>query len=165
MNSAGTEESALGEIVVRIMEPEDEKAADEVWATALETLRETYRTTPGFLDGWTAPSEITRVVALLDGRVVGTIKYYTEDDRLHIMCFGIHSDFRGQGVGRRMLEFLSGIARSRGFRCISVYTIGETGNTPIYQRLGFEVISEEPAKWAESDKYGNLTDVYFEKSL
>lgn len=156
----------MSEITVRVALPEDQAGADEVWASATETLRETYRPTAQFLaDGWTPPSNLTRIVALLDGRVVGTTIYYTEGDHLHLMRFGTHADFRGQGVGRAMVEFLEDIARSMGFRCLSVYTVKECGVVPVYEKLGFTALREEPAKWAESDKYDSLTDVYLEKPL
>lgn len=155
----------MSAITVRVALPEDEAGADETWASAMETLRETYRPVPGSLDGWTPPSELTRIVALIDGRVVGTTIYYTEDDHLHLMRFGTHADFRGRGVGRAMVEFLEGIARSRGLRCLSVYTVKECGVVPVYEKLGFRIISEEPAKWAESDTYDTLMDVYLEMPL
>jgi len=152
-------------ITVRLMSPEDEQGADEAWASCMETLRETYRPIPGFLDDWTPPSELTRVVALVDGRVAGVTTYYTEDDRLHLMRFGTHADFRGRGVARAMVEFLADLARAEGFARLSVYTVKECGVVPAYEKLGFTVVSEEPAKWAESDKYDTLTDVYLEKQL
>lgn len=152
----------MSEITVRAALPEDQAGADEAWATAMETLRETYRPVPGSLDGWTPPSDLTRIVALMDGRVVGTTMYYTEDDRLHLMRFGTHADFRSKGVGRAMVDFLEDIARSRGFRCLSVYTIKECGVVPVYEKLGFRAISEKPAEWAESDTHETLTDAYLE---
>lgn len=153
-------------ITVRVTTPEDEAAADEVWASAIETLHQTYRPTAKFLaEVWTPPSELTRIVALVDDRIAGTTIYYTEDDRLHLMRFGTHADFRGQGVARAMVEFLEDVARGRGFAKLSVYTVKECGVVPVYEKLGFTVISEEPAKWAESDKYDKLTDVYLEKPL
>lgn len=147
------------------MTPEDEPGADEAWASAMVTLRKTYRPIPGFLDDWTPPSDLTRIVALIDGRVVGTTIYYIEDDHLHLMRFGTHADFRGQGVGRAMVEFLEEVARKMGLRRLSVYTVKECGVVPVYEKLGFTALREEPAKWAESDKYESLTDVYLEKPL
>lgn len=149
----------MGDITVRVALPEGQAGADEAWSSAMETLRQTYRPVPGFLDGWTPPSDLTRIVALIDGRVAGTTMYYTEDDRLHIMRFGTHADLRGLGVGRAMVDFLQEIARNKGFRCLSVYTVKECGVVPVYEKLGFRVISEEPAKCAESDTYESLTDV------
>ena len=153
-------------MIVRTMTSEDQPGADETWSSALETLRETYRPTTEFLANvWTPPSDLTRIVALVDERVVGTTTYYTEKDKLHLMRFGTHADFRGQGVARAMVEYLEGIARSLGFRKLSVYTVKECGVVPIYEKLGFTVVSEESAKWAESDKYDTLTDVCLEKPL
>ena len=155
----------MSRVTVREAQDADEREFEEVWATAMATLRETYRMTPGFLDQWTPPSDLTRVVALVDGRVVGVVQYYIEEDRLHIMRFGVHPDLRGQGIGRAIIGYLDGIARDKGLRCLSVYTVKETGNVPIYQHLGFHVIREEEAKWAESDRFDTLTDVYSERPI
>jgi hypothetical protein len=64
-----------------------------------------------------------------------------------------------------MVEFLASVARSRDCRCLSVYTIKECGTVPIYEKLGFTPLREEPAKWAESDRHQTLTDVYLEMGL
>jgi GNAT superfamily N-acetyltransferase len=153
-------------IIIRVASDQDQSAADEVWASALETLRETYRPTAHFLsEVWTPPSELTRIVALVDGQAAGVTTYYTEEDRLHLMRFGTHADFRGMGVARAMVEYLADLARAKGFGKLSVYTVKECGVVPVYENLGFKVISEEPANWAESDKYDTLTDVYLEKLL
>lgn len=153
-------------ITIRTVTAEDEAAADQVWASAMETLRETYRPTAKFLsEVWTPPSDTTRVLALVDGQPAGVTTYYTEDDRLHLMRFGTHADFRGKGVARAMVEYLEELARGLGFRKLSVYTIGECGVVPVYEKLGFSVVSEKPADWVESDKYDTLTDVYLEKLL
>lgn len=156
----------MSEIQVRIATPEDQQGYDEVWASATATLRETYRPTQQFLDQvWTPPSELTRVAALMDGRVVGVLQYYVEKGCFHLMRFGVHSDFRGKGVGRKLIEFVADIARAQGFDRISVFTIKETGSAPIYQALGFTVLSEEEARWAESDTYDKLTDVHLERPV
>jgi ribosomal protein S18 acetylase RimI-like enzyme len=152
-------------ITVRVATPEDAQSYEETWQSAMDTLRETYRTSPGFLDNWTPPSDLTKIAAVLDGRVVGVVQCYPEEDRMHIMRFGVRSDCRGKGVGRALIAFVADLARRKGFRCLDVYTIKETGSVPIYKALGFTVLSEEAAKWAESDKYDKLTDVHLQKPL
>lgn len=156
----------MSEIMVRLATPQDAQGYDEAWQSAMSTLRETYRTTQQFLnEEWRPPSDLTRIAAVLDGRVVGVVQCYVQDDCFHIMRFGVHADFRGMGVGRKLIEYVSDLARAKGFERISVYTIKETGNVPIYEALGFSVLSEEEAKWAESDKYDKLTDVHLERSV
>ena len=155
----------MSEIMVRLATPEDAQGYEEAWQSAMDTLRETYRTSKQFLDDWTPPSDLTRIAAVLDGRVVGVVQCYVQEERMHIMRFGVRSDFRGKGVGRALIEFVADLARSKGFRCLDVYTIKETGSVPIYEALGFKVLSEEEAKWAESDKYDKLTDVHLERPV
>jgi ribosomal protein S18 acetylase RimI-like enzyme len=56
-------------------------------------------------------------------------------------------------------------ARAAGARCLSLYTVRETGNVGIFERLGFKVIKEEEDLYDESDRYSALTEVYMEKKL
>ncbi len=152
-------------IIVRIMTPEDEAGAREAWSSAMETLRQTYRPIEGAIGDWKPPGKLTSIVAILDGRVAGTASYYPDDDRLHLMRFGVHADFRRKGVARAMVEHVMGIAQDRDFCRLSVYTVKECGVVPVYEKLGFKVCREEHAKWAESDKFQILTDVYMEATL
>lgn len=62
-----------------------------------------------------------------------------------------------------MIHYLKEIAASRAMRALSLYTIRETGNVDIFERLGFSVIHEESATWAlRPTGAGDLTDVYME---
>jgi GNAT superfamily N-acetyltransferase len=150
-------------IVVRRAAPEDTSAAEEVVAIATETLRETYR--PKQYGDASAHPALIRLVAEIEGRIVGTVQYGPKGSRLHIIGLMVHPDHRRKGVARAMIESLAGIARDLGLTHLSLYTIKETGNVPIFERLGFTVLRGETAVWAESDKYDALTDVYMERAL
>jgi len=150
-------------VTVRPAIPEDNQAVSEVCALGTATLRETYRPKLGAFIGESTPRQLTPLVAEFDGRVVGTVQYYIEGDRVHIVGLMVRPDFRRQGVARRIVEFLEDTARGTGLRCLSLNTVKQTGNVAIFRRLGFETISEGEDEWAESDKYERLTDVYMEK--
>jgi len=68
-------------------------------------------------------------------------------------------------VLRALVEYLGNLARTEGLRALSLYTVKQTGNVPVFERLGFHSVREEPAKWAVSDCNGELTDVFMEKPV
>ena len=107
-------------------------------------------------------SAVIRVVAERDGQIVGTATYSVQSDRLHVRGLAVATPHRRTGVARAIVDHFSQLARSRGLRALSLYTIAQTGNVAVFERLGFLTIREEPADWAESDSYPELTDVYLE---
>jgi len=152
-------------ITVRIATPEDTPAAERVSALATETLRETYRLTPHPPGNESPRPALTRLVAEVEGRIVGTVQYGIRGSRLHIIGLMVHPDHWRKGVARAMIESLAGTARDLGMTHLSLYTIRETGNVPIFERMGFAAIRESPASWAESDRFDALTDVYMERAV
>jgi GNAT superfamily N-acetyltransferase len=152
-------------ITVRPATPQDIEAAQEVAALATETLRETYRPIPNPPGDGIGSPVLTRIVAEVEGRIVGTVQYGVKGSRLHVIGLMVHPDHRRKGVARAILESLAGTARDLGTTHLSLYTIRETGNVPIFERMGFAVVREEAAAWAESDRFDALTDVYMERML
>ncbi len=154
------------DLTIRLANQFDQMEANEVWASINEELNQIYRPTMKFLnEEWTPPSEITRIVATVSGKVVGTASFYTEEDRLHVMRLGVHADFRRKEIGQMMLNFMYDTASLKRVRKLAVYSIKEAGAIPFYLQYGFKVVSEEDAKWAESDTLDTLTDVYMEMAV
>ncbi len=148
---------------IRLANQFDQMEANELWALISEELHRTYRPTMEFLNKeWTPPSEITRIVAIVKDRIVGTASWYYEEDRLHVMRIGVHPDYRGRDLGQSLLNFMYDTARLKRIRKLAVYSVKEAGAVPFYLQYGFKVVSEEPAEWAESDTHDTLTDVYME---
>jgi GNAT superfamily N-acetyltransferase len=129
-------------IVVRPAQRGDEPAIEEVSASALETLRLVYRPTPAALTRKRELAVLPRLVALVDDQVVGTVEYALGDDRLHLMGLFVAAAHRQTGVARALVEQLAKLADRRP---LSLNTIRETGNVPIFERLGFAIVSEAPA--------------------
>ena len=69
----------------------------------------------------------------------------------------VHEHHRRRGVARALLDAL-------GPR-LSLFTIRETGNVPIFERLGFAVVREELATEYVSDAHAQLHEVYMERPL
>jgi ribosomal protein S18 acetylase RimI-like enzyme len=97
--------------------------------------------------------------------VVGTVRYPCEGERIHLIGLLVHPQFQRQGVARALVEVVAQIGQQKGMRRLSLYTVKETGSVPIFDKLGFETMTERIAQDVESDRYETLTDVYMEKSL
>lgn len=146
--------------------PEDAEAVTEVSDLAIAFLRKTYRPKKVTLINkpWESSLRI-RWVALMHDRVVGTVQYAVEEDCIHLIGFLDHRHFQRQGVARKLVQFLKDIGRREGVRWLCLNTVKETGNVVIFERLGFEVISEGEDHKSESDRYERLTDVYMEMPI
>jgi ribosomal protein S18 acetylase RimI-like enzyme len=153
-------------VSVRHATQEDNEAVAKVEASAVATLRETYRPKAG---GATKldriPSGMRRLVALLEGDIVGTTRYWVDGDALRIVGLGVHSQSRGKGVASALVGYLATIGRALGAKRLVLHTVKQTGNVPIFQRLGFQVVAETDDQYSDSDKHATLVDVEMQKPL
>jgi ribosomal protein S18 acetylase RimI-like enzyme len=153
------------------VEVREEMAADAddvaaVSASAIATLRETYRPNQKALANKQAIADsLTRLVAVHNGRVVGTVQYTLIDDRVHFLSLGVLAEFRRHGVTRRLIEELAKVGRLAGAAKLSTFTVTQTGNCEIFERLGFRVILEEPSDYFESDHFKTITEAYLERPI
>jgi len=147
-------------ITVRTSTPDDAKGIAEVEASATGTLRQTYRPNRKALSHKSSiAGKLVRLVAESDRRIVGTTQYYREGNALRIIGLGVHRDFRRHGVARALVSSVADRARSDRLCCVAARTVKETGNVPILEALGFEVVSECPDEYSVSVAGGQLTDV------
>ena len=151
-------------IVVREARSEDAAAVDEVGRLAVADLRKVYRPTPSAVKRARA-QRTTCLVAVLDGRIVGTVRCRAEGDRLHLMGPMVHPDFRRRGVARAIVESVATIARTIGAARLSLFTVVETGNAPICKRLGFKVVRTTSAEDVESVCGLALNEAYMERPI
>lgn len=74
-------------------------------------------------------------------------------DRLHIEEFDVAQEQQGQGIGRRMLEYVTDWARANGFACLSLTTFRSIPwNGPFYAKAGFHewAVADAPATIRQS---------------
>ncbi len=156
----------MKQCVVREAIDSDAQELKRVSESAIATLRETYRPmAEAIVHRQSFAAALTQLVAVVDGRVRGSVEYRVEADRVHFLSLFVHGDCRRQGVGTRLIAALEGVGRRLGLRCLSAFTVTQTGNPEIFQRMGFEIVSEEPAILYESDRFESLTEVYLERSI
>jgi ribosomal protein S18 acetylase RimI-like enzyme len=64
----------------------------------------------------------------------------------HIAELSVAADWQRQGVGKRLIEEIAGLAISQGIQRLTLTTFVQVAwNAPYYQRLGFRIIPD--ARW------------------
>lgn len=126
----------------------------------MATLRQIYRPSPEALARRAKLPALPRLVAEVGDTIVGTVEYALAKERLHIMGLFVLATHRRHGVARALVDELAVLA---GALPLSLDTIRETGNVPIFERLGFVVVREQPARDFVSERFRELIDVYLER--
>jgi predicted GNAT family N-acyltransferase len=85
--------------------------------------------------------EALHVVAVDDGRVVGTCRLVFDDDLARLGRMAVEDDLRGQGVGAAMLALAEEQARAAGAGRIRLHA--QLAARTLYERGGFEVKGRE----------------------
>lgn len=79
-----------------------------------------------------------------EGDRLGFLAYYRQDEEeMHLSKFYLHRDYRGQGISRKMLEFLLEKACAMGAAVIRLNVNRDNSAVFAYERLGFRKIREE----------------------
>lgn len=150
-------------LLIRPATAEDLAAAEEIAARAAAEMRHIYRPHADFVIPVRAGS--VQLVAELEGSIVGTVTYAATEDRLHLRRLAVDVAFRRQGVTRAMVEHAVEVTRELNLRALSLYTIEQTGNVQIFERLGFRRIDTVSVDWAESMCGEELSEVFMEKGI
>jgi len=78
--------------------------------------------------------ECVHVLACLaDGECIGTARMLPDG---HVGRIAVHKQWRGKGMGTRLVEYLNGVAGDRGFS--EIYLHSQIQAAAFYSRLGFE---------------------------
>ena len=91
-------------------------------------------------------------VAVAVGRL-----HFNSAEEAQIRYMAVSEAARGQGLGRKIVEYLEGIARTRGARSV-VLNARDTA-AGFYQAMGYEVIGEGPTM------FGSVAHVRMRKRL
>ncbi len=153
-------------IKVREASATEQSVAASVSYQAFATNRNIYKIKPDVVAATNAKHDaLTRLVAVDDANIVGTVKYRIHQGRLHIIGLGVLPDKRRQGVARCLIDELYRLAASHDCSVMSLYTIKQTGNVAVFERLGFRAVREQPDTLAVSWNGDTLIDVYMERKV
>jgi GNAT superfamily N-acetyltransferase len=151
------------EITIREASVSDSAEVAEVFNAAFTPLRSIYRPTDEAAACQTERiAEGTRIVAEFSRRIVGTVQFVNHKKNVHLIGLAVHPEFQRKGVARYLIEWIVARTPSLGQK-VALNTIRETGNVPVFERLGFQVVDEEIASWCISDDYLEVHDVKMER--
>ena len=79
--------------------------------------------------------------AYLDGTMIATV-FLTEDDKdtARVKSVAILKEYRKQGLGTYLMDFIENIARERGYTKVNL--MGRVSVEEFYHKLGYKTISE-----------------------
>ncbi|HEY5598551.1 MAG TPA: GNAT family N-acetyltransferase [Kiloniellales bacterium] len=94
------------------------------------------------LPGAYAPPRGGLWLARVDGKVAGTIAFRPLEDRIcEMKRLWVRDEFRGLGLGRRLVETCLRAARGAGYSAMCLDTLGHmTAARTLYESLGFREI-------------------------
>jgi ribosomal protein S18 acetylase RimI-like enzyme len=79
---------------------------------------------------------------LRDGVPAGRLYVHRGPGTIHIVDISLLPEFRGNGIGKDLLEALQSEARAKNLR-LSIYVEKFNRALALYQRLGFQVVGEQ----------------------
>lgn len=99
--------------------------------------------------------ETARVsVAVVDGEVVGGVRLEaTDDDRVKLSRLAVHEDWKGQGIGRALLDHAEDLVREWGHGTIWLTTPAAHPFLPdLYGRRGYDVTGPYTLPYRDYDE-------------
>ncbi len=122
---------SLDTLQVRLARWERDSAAIRAIRNAVFSVEQGIAETLDF-DG--RDHECVHVLAWIgDGESIGTARMLPDG---HVGRIAVYKEWRGQGVGTRLTEYLTEVARDRGFAEIHLHS--QIQAAEFYSRLGFE---------------------------
>jgi ribosomal protein S18 acetylase RimI-like enzyme len=93
--------------------------------------------------------------AVINGRIVGSVRAYQEGEACHVGRLFVHPDYQNRGLGTKLMNEIEALFKdAKRFELLTGHK--NSKNLYLYQKLGYRIIRTE----ALNDK---LTFVYLEK--
>ena len=109
------------------------------------------------------------VIEIPQGEIIGQVfvmlassEHDTADgkNRAYVFAFRVKSEYRNQGVGQHLMQFVENDLRVRGFKLVTLNVAKDNlGAINLYQRLGYTVIESRPGIWSFKDHRGKVQQV------
>jgi ribosomal protein S18 acetylase RimI-like enzyme len=82
-------------------------------------------------------------------------------EKAYIYGFRIKPDFRGHGLGRRMMQVAENDLATRRFRRVTLNVARDNPQARrLYETLGYQVVGMDPGKWSYLDHLGIRREVH-----
>ena len=88
------------------------------------------------------------LVAVIDDQIVGAVWTRIMDDYGHVdddtpsFAISLYNNYRGQGIGTRLMEEMLSLLKTQGFKKASLAVQKENYAVRMYEKVGFHVIDE-----------------------
>jgi predicted N-acetyltransferase YhbS len=162
---ANVPEATRMSLLVRIATYEDEEAVQRVTDEAFATVRSVYHPAPQAVAHLASISPaLERLVADDRDQIVGTVCFRVVDVCLRVMALAVQPECRRRGIARALVDRLVTIAKDRECRALTLYTVTQTGNVPVFERLGFKLVGEQPDTYSISLSGEPLREAYMERA-
>ncbi len=143
--------------MIREIRPEDCAAVAGFWRDCLDVPAATDESVRGTLDRMRSDDRYFTYVAEEDGRVVGFItcvevlSFDDPDGYVKINGLAVLPEYRGRGIGTRLVARAEQTARERGSDSVGVASVFKRTRThELYERLGYR----RSAYWFHKDVGG-----------
>jgi ribosomal-protein-alanine N-acetyltransferase len=93
------------------------------------------------------------VVARAGDRVVGFAGVWLMVDDAHVTTFGVHPDWRRQGIGRQLLLNLAELSSAIGARRMTLEVrVSNVAAQALYAAFGFQVVGRRPRYYTDDEE-------------
>ncbi|WP_248908178.1 GNAT family N-acetyltransferase [Halocatena marina] len=119
---------------------------DRGFSAKMESVNE--RTVAEWID------EYRVYVATVDGDVIGGVRLEeTASERVKLSRLGVHDQWKGKGVGSRLIEYAENAMRASGYATIWLTTPQDHPYLPeVYRRRGYEKTGLYPLEYRRYDE-------------
>lgn len=144
----------------------DLPGALRVYREAFKTLRGIYAPNSESLARQEEQFDLhLRIVATDGGVVVGTVQLCPMGNHLMLVGLAVAPSHWRKGIGLGMVRACERRAWRMGCHQLSLNTIAETGNVPVFEAMGFVSVREEVPAWCESPEDKRLTEVHMRREI
>lgn len=159
-------EQRPADIHVRDARSDDADRVSVICEAAFAPLRSIYRPTDAAIARQTERTQMgTRLVAEFAGALAATVQYDQHADHVHVIGLAVHPAYQQRGIARALLDEICQRAILLVQPVVVLDTIKETGNVPLFEKLGFRVTHAEVATWCVSETCPVLHEVKMERVL
>lgn len=97
-------------------------------------------------------------LAICGSQFAGYAVFYPEGEHFHLENLGVLPEYRGCGIGRRLIEHVECAAKEAGYKAVELYTNeAMTENLALYPRIGYVEIDRR--------REAGFNRVFFRKQL
>lgn len=150
-------------IIIRKQTSADTKDVQLIRSIVTDELRSIYR--PIKTKTHKEKTTPTHLVAIVNNKIVGTADFFLYKDNALVQNLAILPEYRKQGIAKKIIDFITSKVKTKGKHELLLSTVKETGNTGIFLKMGFTVLSEDTSDVLESAQGYKVTIVNLHKKL